>query len=289
MTTLLAHSAATGAHHEAWLVFTLDRARARGQIRAAGGGDAGAMSVLIRQLTAVTPAVGGAHLEITHWVGIRELAAVVRTAFDPSAVGPLAARTGVVDGEDSAPVEPGLAPRLAGPAAAETRWSSYRHDSGISVTYEVQNWPRSGVPAWFLRPVLTAHHTARRSVALVVEPIGARRAEQTVMRARTRRAVAVGLRHKTGQLVPEHERQALAEAEAQDRLRAEGHGLVRFVAYLTVTVTNAGDLDLACSELETDAGQCGLEVRRLWGAQDIGFYAGALPLGLGLPKMRSWA
>ena len=43
-----------------------------------------------RQLAAVTPAVGGAHLEITHWVGIRELAAVVRTAFDPSAVGPLA-------------------------------------------------------------------------------------------------------------------------------------------------------------------------------------------------------
>lgn len=289
VTTLLAHSAATGAHHEAWLVFTLDRARARGQIRAAGGGDAGALSVLTRQLAAVTPAVGGAHLEITHWVGVRELAAVLRTAFDPSAVGPLAARTGDTSVNESDPVPSGLDPRLAGPAAAETRWISYRHDSGISVTYEVQNWPRSGVPAWFLRPVLTAHHTARRSFALVVEPIGARRAEQAVMRARTRRSVAVGLRHKTGQLVPEHERQALAEAETQDRLRADGHGLVRFVAYLTVTVTDPAALDLACSELETDAGQCGLEVRRLWGAQDIGFYAGALPLGLGLPKMRSWA
>jgi hypothetical protein len=287
VTTLLAHSVATGAQHEAWLVFTLDRARARSQVRAAGGGDAGALSVLMRHLAAVTPAVGGAHLEITHWVEVRELAAVVRTAFDPSAVGPLAARDGHTAEPTALPA--GVDPRLAGPAAAAARWSHYRHDSGISVTYEVQQWPRSGVPAWFLRPVLTAHHSARRSVALIVEPIGARRAEQTVMRARTRRAVAVGLRHKTGQLVPEHERQALAEAEDQDRLRAAGHGLVRFVAYLTVTVTDPAALDLACSELETDAGQCGLEVRRLWGAQDIGFYAGALPLGLGLPKMRSWA
>ncbi|WP_019874033.1 SCO6880 family protein [Sporichthya polymorpha] len=285
VTTLLEHSAATGAQHEAWLVLTLDRARARGQIRAAGGGDAGALAVLTRQLAAVTPAVGGAQLEITHWLGVRELAAVVRTAFDPSAVGPLAGRSSLVEGA----LAPGLDPRLAGPAAADARWSYYRHDSGFSVTFEVLNWPRAGVPAWFLRPILTAHHTARRSVALVVEPIGARRAEQTVMRARTRRSVAVGLRHKTGQLVPEHERQALAEAEDQDRLRAAGHGLVRFVAYLTVTVTDGAALDLACSELETDAGQCGLDVRRMWGAQDIGFYAGALPLGLGLPKMRSWA
>lgn len=288
--SLMSQSTLTGAAHDAWLTLTLDAARARTQIRAAGGGDAGAVTFLVRQLAALSTAIGGAHLEIEQWLGVRDLAEVVRTAFDPSAAAPLATRrdpggTGCgAPGPDA--LAPGVDPRLAGPAAAETTWSHYRHDGGHSVTYQVQDWPRVGVPAWFLRPVLTAAHTARRSVALMVEPIPAREAERTVMRARTKRSVAVGLRHRTGQLVPERERQALEEADTQDRQRAEGHGLVRFVAYLTVTVTDPADLDLACSELETDAGQAGLEVRRLWGAQDVGFFAAAMPLGLGLPKRR---
>jgi hypothetical protein len=177
-------------------------------------------------------------------------------------------------------------PRLCGPAAAEATWGHYRHDGAWSVTYLVQDWPRTGMPAWFLRPVLTAQHTARRSFALHLEPIPAREAEKVVMRARTKRAVAVSLRQKSGQLVPEHERIAEHDAHVQDAQRAEGHGLVRFVGYLTVTVEDPDHVDLACSELETDAAQAGLEVRRLWGAQDVGFAAAALPLGFGLPKRR---
>jgi hypothetical protein len=102
-----------------------------------------------------------------------------------------------------------------------------------------------------------------------------------------KRSVAVRMRQRSGQLVPEHERLALAQADTQDRQRAEGHGLVRFVGYLTVTVTNPADLDLVCSQLETDAHQAGLEVRRMWGLQDVGFFAAATPLGFGLPKRRT--
>ena len=284
---LLAQSVVSSASHEAWLVLTLDATRARTQIRTAGGGDVGALAVLVRQLAAASAAIGGAHLEITRWLEVRELAEVVRTAFDPSSTAPLATRRGLrASALTPTPLEPGVDPRLAGPGAAEARWGSYHHDSGVSVTYQVQDWPRVGVPAWFLRPILTAQHSARRSFALHIEPVAPRAAEKAVMRARTKRAVAVGLRQKSGQLVPEHERQALLEAEDQDRQRAEGHGLVRFVAYLTVTVTDPTLLDLSCSELETDAAQCGLEVRRLWGAQDVGFFAAAMPLGLGLPKTR---
>ncbi|MGQ0631958.1 MAG: SCO6880 family protein [Sporichthyaceae bacterium] len=285
--TLITQSVVSSAAHEAWIVLSLDATRARAQIRGAGGGDVGALAVLVRQLSAVSSAIGGAHLEITRWLAVRELAEVVRTAFDPTSTGPLSTRRSVRRPTDHPEaLAPGVDLRLAGPAAAEARWGSYRHDSGLSVTYHVQEWPRVGVPAWFLRPVLTAQHCARRSFALHVEPVAPRAAEKAVMRARTKRTVAVGLRRKSGQLVPEHERQALLEAEDQDRQRAEGHGLVRFVAYLTVTVTDPALLDLACSELETDAAQCGLEVRRLWGAQDVGFFAAAMPLGLGLPKTR---
>jgi hypothetical protein len=278
---LTAQARVTGAAHDAWLVLTMDATRARMQIRSSGGGEVGALAVLVRQLGGASAAIGSAHLEIIDWLTVRDLAEVVRTAFDPSAAAPLAARRASREGVPS-----GVDPRLAGPAAAAAEWGHYRHDGAWSVTYGIQDWPRTGVPAWFLRPVLSAQHTARRSFALHVEPVGAREAEKVVMRARTKRAVAVRLRQRSGQLVPEHERLAEAEAHAQDAQRAEGHGLVRFVGYLTVTVEDPSGLDVACSELETDAAQAGLEVRRLWGAQDVGFFAAALPVGLGLPKRK---
>jgi hypothetical protein len=267
---LLAQVRVTGSQQTSWLVLTMDPARARTQVGVAGGGEVGALAFLVRQLAAASSAIGAAHLEVEGWVGVRELAEVIRTAFDPTC---------------SNPVDP----RHAGPAAAEVHWAHYRHDSGFSVSYEIAEWPRVGVPAWFLRPLLSAQLSARRSFALVAEPVPPRRAERMVMRARTKRAVAIGLRRRTGQLVPEHEMQALAEAELMDRHHAAGHGLVRFVGYVTVTVTDAEILPLACSELENDAAQSGLTVRRLWGAQDVGFHAAALPLGLGLPKARCWA
>ncbi len=106
------------------------------------------------------------------------------------------------------------------------------------------------------------------------------------MRERTARDVAVRVRQRTGQVVPEHERAALARAQAQDAERAAGHGLVRFTACATVTVTVAGELEDACAALEADAAAARIELRRMWFAQDTGFAMGALPLGLGLPRRR---
>jgi hypothetical protein len=106
------------------------------------------------------------------------------------------------------------------------------------------------------------------------------------MRERTARHVAVSMRHKSGQIVPEHEKAALHRAEAQDAERAAGHGLVRFSAYVTVTVTDPADLEDACSALEADASGARIELQRLWFAQDVGFACGALPVGMGLPKKR---
>jgi hypothetical protein len=78
----------------------------------------------------------------------------------------------------------------------------------------------------------------------------------------------------------------LNRAEAQDHARAAGHGICRFTALAAVTVTDPGDLDEACAELEADAAMARIEVRRLWGAQDSGFAAACLPLGQGLPTRR---
>lgn len=284
---LLATATLATSDREAYLAFTLDARRAARTIKHAGGGDIGAAAVLTRQVRALAGSVSGADLQIEAWLGPRELAEVIRTAFDPHSGRHLAERraaaTGPLAGGDGLPA--GVDPAVAGPAAAEAQPGAYVHDGARSVTFWVHDWPRNEVYATALAPLL-GEGQHRRAFSLHVEPLGPREAEREVMRERTARSVAVRMRQRSGQIVPEHEQQALDRARAQDVERAAGHGLVRFAAYVTVTVDNPDDLEDACAALEADAAAARIELRRMWFAQDIGFVMSALPLGFGLPRKR---
>ena len=287
---LLASSRLSTARREAYLSVTIDARRAGGAIRAAGGGDAGAAAVLIRQLRALPQALSSAELEVEEWLGARDLAEVIRTAYDPSSQIPLAARralaaTAAMAGTPGATAEPGAALTQSGPVHAQAHPGRYVHDGAVSVSYWVEAWPQSGAYCTSLAPLL-ADATSRRSVAMVFEPLAPRAAERAVMHERTARHVAVRMRQRTGQIVPEHERTAMERAAGQDAERAAGHGLVRFTGYATVTVTDPGDLEDACAALEADAAAARIELRRMWFCQDSGFGVGALPLGFGLPRRR---
>lgn len=276
--------------HEAYLAISLSQPRARSAIRAAGGGDTGAAAVLIREVGAALDRMRSAGIEVRRWLGVRDLAEVIRTAFDPHAAGPRAAHRAAAGDPAWAGTPPGVDPELAGPAAAEAKLGSYQHDGGYSVTYQVYEWPRSPVAAGGLVPVLRSTATARRAIAMVYEPLPPSQAERAVLGDITRSSFSVSMRQRTGGLVRTSERQALADAQRQEAENALGHGLVRFAGYLTVTVTDPQRLEEACAELEADAaGQgCRLILRRLWMAQDAAF-AATLPLGLGLPSTRAWA
>jgi hypothetical protein len=286
---LLGAAPAAACRREAYVAVTLDGHRAKGPIRAAGGGDAGAAAVLVRHLRALTQALGGADLPVEDWLGARDLAEVIRTAYDPDAAWPLDARRAIAASAaargHSAMLAPGVVPRHAGPVHAEALPGRYVHDGGVSVSYWVQEWPRSGAWCTVLAPLLAATGGARRSVSLVYEPLPPRAAQRAVLRDRTARQVAVRMRQRTGQVVPEDERAAVAMAAGQDAERAAGHGLVRFTGYATVTVTNPRALPDACASLEADAAAARIGLGRLWFAQDTGF-ACTLPLGLGLPRRR---
>ncbi len=299
---LLATSTLATCQREAYLTVVMDERRAGPAIRGAGGGPQGAATVLLRQIRALSLAIDGAELRIEGWLGPRDLAEVIRTAFDPHAQTPLAERraaaapvTVTPNRPPSAPARtpvhpphglpPGVTPGLAGPAAAEARPGMYLHDGATSVSYWVHSWPRSQVYCTALAPLL-GDGLHRRSFGMIIEPLSPRTAEREVMRERTARHVAVRMRQRTGQIVPEHEQAAMDRARAQDAERAAGHGLVRFTGYTTVTVTDPADLDDACAALEADAAAARTEIRRMWFAQDAGFAMGALPLGLGLPKRR---
>jgi hypothetical protein len=287
---LLATSTLASSQRESYLAFTMDERRAASQIKAAGGGEAGACTVLARHLRALAPAVTGADLRISGWLAPRDLAEVLRTAFDPDAARELEARRAAWQaatqaGQEPGGLPPGVPPQAAGPAAAQADPGRYVHDGGVSVTYWIQDWPRHQVYATALMPLL-AESLHRRSFSIHAEPLGPRSAERHVMRERTARDVAIRMRQRTGQVVPEHERQAMARAQAQDAERAAGHGLLRFTGFVTVTVTDRSQIDDGCAALEADAAAAGIEARRMWFAQDIGFAVSALPLGMGVPRKR---
>ncbi|WP_371801579.1 SCO6880 family protein [Streptomyces sp. NBC_01732] len=283
---LMAGAGPTATIRETFLSVTLSSSRARLAIKGAGGGQVGAAAVLVRELGAMHSALSSAGLQINEWLTPRGVAQAIRTAYDPESQLALAASNAAAQDTHWEGVEPGVDPELAGPAAAETGWGTYRHDGAWTVSYQVRGFPQSEVYATFLQPLLKPRQNARRSLSLVYEPIGPAKARQELAREKTKREAARGLRAKTGRAESEDERREAMTARAQDVARASGHGVVRLTALVAVTVTHLDQLETACAELQADASSAGLVLRRIWGAQDDAFTASALPLGLGLPDRR---
>ena len=232
---LLATATLTTSRREAFLAFTMDARRARAQIRAAGGGDRGAAAVLVRHLRGLHQAIGGADLEVEDWLGTRDLAEVIRTAFDPRLpAAPGARRAAAASaggrGAAGAAAPPGVSPDLAGPGLRRgpARPLPPRR-RGERVVLGARLAPARCTPPRWRRCSGDGSH--RRSFAIIFEPLSPRAAERAVMRERTARHVAVRMRQRTGQIVPEHERAAMERALRQDAERAAGHGLVRFTGY----------------------------------------------------------
>ncbi|MGW9436714.1 SCO6880 family protein [Streptomyces sp. NPDC055607] len=271
---------------ETYLSITLSASRARLAVKGAGGGQIGAAAVLVREINAMAGSLSSAGLQVVEWLPPRGVAQTIRTAFDPEAQLALSARNTAAEDPHWEGAAKGVDPELAGPAATETIWGLYRHDGAWTVSYQVRGFPQSEVYATFLQPLLRPRSNARRSLSLVYEPIGPAKARQELAREKTKRDAARKLRAKTGRAESEDERREAETARAQDAARASGHGVVRLTALIAVTVTDLEQLETACSELQADASSAGLEIRRVWGAQDDAFTVAALPLGQGLPDRR---
>ncbi|MCG0066007.1 PrgI family protein [Streptomyces tricolor] len=286
LTELMEGAGPAATTRETYLSVTLSASRARLAVKGAGGGQVGAAAVLVRELHAMHSALSSASLQVVEWLAPRALAQVVRTAYDPEAQMMLATRNAAAQSPDWQGLPSGVDPQLAGPAYAETDWGVYRHDGAWTVSYQVRTWPQADVYATFLQPLLRPRENARRSLSILYEPIGPRRARQDLAREKARRQSARQLRAKTGRDESAEELIEAEKARAQDIARATGQGVVRLTAVLAVTVTDLEELETACAELQADAAASGLELRRMWGAQDVGFATAALPLGQGLPDRR---
>jgi hypothetical protein len=102
-----------------------------------------------------------------------------------------------------------------------------------------------------------------------------------VAQARTADLADGELRRRGGFLVTARQVREKEGVEHRDTELADGHAQYRFSGYLSVTADTREELRDGCAAIEQAAGQARLELRRLYGEQDVAFSA-VLPLGRGL-------
>lgn len=199
-----------------------------------------------------------------------ELAEAIRCAYDPAAAPAL----------DSARA---MAQSVAfpwdevGPVAAHATWDAYRHDSGLSVTWEMTAAPRGEVYSSVLTHLLDAHPDIdRKRVALLYRPHDSAAAARIV--ERDKKAAATRVR-ESGKRVRDRDLVNLESATKAAREEARGAGLANFGLVVTATVTDPDRLPVAVAAVDNLAATARVGLRRVHGSQDSAFAFG-LPLGL---------
>jgi hypothetical protein len=227
---------------------------------------AAASALLRRELRLLRGQLDAADVTVDGCLTTADLTRVIREAIDPQAVRGAGHKP-------EAEVEPW-------PLAVDEGWSAYRSDGAWHATYWIAEWPRIEVGPDFLSPLLLGS-SGRRSVSLVMTPIGPVEAARQVEAARTADAADEQLRQRAGFLATARRRRQAEGVMRRESELAEGHGEFRFSGYVTVTVAERGELDDACAEVEQCARQANLELRRLYGQQQEAF-TWTLPIARGL-------
>lgn len=271
---LVDHAGPSAPQHETFLVVSIAAAKARRAIRQAGGGDEGAVKVLLRELSALRRNLASAEVVVDGVLTPRLLPAAIRTAFDPNS------RVGLARRAAAAGEEPGTMPSNAWPLATEASWSAYRTEDVWHATYWITQWPRTPVGADFLAPLLLGT-LGMRSIALTMEPVSPHRAHREVERQVVKSQADEELRNRAGFATTARRRRAQEAVARREHELADGHADYRLAGYVTVTAATLEQLETACGEVEQAAQQAFLELRRLHGQQDLAF-TWTLPLGRGL-------
>ena len=274
---LASRAPAVSKDHELFICLQIDAKRAWRQIKRAGGPhgpDAGACTVLLRELEALAEQLAAADVKVIGPVRPGMLASAIRIAFDPWSR-PGLARLAATD-----PERDGIDEVAAWPVATEASWGTYRTDGALHATYWIAGWPRGEVGAAFLSPLLLNAQMAR-AVAVTLESISPMKAVREVEAARTSDLADQELRGRLG-FIETARRRRLAEAtERREEEFADGHAAVRFAGYVTVSAREPEELERNCAEIEHAAQMARLELRRLYGQQEEAFTY-TLPLCRGL-------
>ncbi|MFC9131371.1 SCO6880 family protein [Streptomyces sp. NPDC057099] len=266
---LVASVGPAAAPHETYLAISLDLKAARRLIRQAGGGLPGAFTVMEQTTASVAQAARNAGLMVTGWLTSREIAAVIRTAYDPHALAALQqwSDTGSAEAD----------PAAAGPVVQIEEYDRLATDSARHATYWVENWPRTEASAGFLHGIMFTAGV-RRSLSLIYVPQGLESALRDVQRRKAAIVADAHERARRGQVDSEEDSVEYADVKTRERQLIAGHADVALTGLVTVTAATDALLDAACAQIETHAVTSGVDLRRLNYQQPDAFALSALPL-----------
>lgn len=250
--------------HRTTISLALDMKAANRAIKAAGRGMDGAVAVLRGDMATLADSLRSADLRAGEWLSAAELAAMIRTAYDPDAT--LDARS-----------DPGANLAHAGPLAVSEHWEYLRHDSAFSAVLWISEWPRIDVPPDFLHHLIFAPDV-RRTLSLVVHPLATDEALRQIRKEKTEAVADATQKAKVGQIADLSDAQEYADLQARERSVVSGHTDVEFSGFVTVTASTLEGLEAARSVVTRAASQAACEVRPLYGRQLQGFVLAALPL-----------
>jgi len=288
---LLGAEASAPLRHEVLLAVSVHAGRAARAVKAVGGGDTGACALLLREVAALRRRLTDASIEVGAVLAPDELVAVVRGAYDGCAV-PAPSSPSSRESSARSPVGAGAPGREGAhrrrspqgpwpwPMGMAAEWSRLRVDDTWHATYWVAEWPRTDAGPDFLGPLLLSSEV-RRSMAVVMEPLGPIAAARKVEQARTADIADAELRRRGGFLATARRRREEEILVRREIELADGHAQYRFTGYVTVSASDSDALEEACGRVEQGAGQAGLELRRCYGDQADAFMC-TLPLGRGL-------
>jgi len=272
---------------EAFVTIVLGEDRISKPAKEAGGGIDGRARVLHGAMAEVESRLRGAMgcTEVT-WLDSPALAVAIRTGFAPGDSAALIAAE--VAAQQNPAVATGIPMAAAGPTRAVSEMRHYNHDGWSSVTDTIL-LPERGAILGALAPVLAPTTPGERRALTVFYPaIGQGRADRLSQRAEMSAITGSELRRATGRLARAKQRRVEARAMGLDEKLAKGRALVRPCAAATVTVPNTWQVSEFGRRLDASIRIPGFIPLRLDLAQDSGFAAAAIPLGVGLPRARGW-
>ncbi|MFF2013156.1 SCO6880 family protein [Streptomyces sp. NPDC058195] len=268
---LLQSAGPAAAPHEAYVAVSLDTKAARRLINQAGGGLTGAFSVLAQLTSTFDQAARTAGLTPTGWLTAHEIAAVVRTSYDPKALATL--------DRWSTAGRPEAEPAAAGPVVVVEKADHIATDSAVHATYWVENWPRTETSAGFLHQLLFTGGV-RRTLSLSYEPKNLDAALRDVQRKKSSVIADAAERARRGQVDSEADSIEYQDIKSRERQLIAGHADVALTGLLTVSADTEDELRTACAVVETAAVGAQLDLRPLTWQQAEAFTAAALPLAL---------
>ncbi|GAA0286017.1 type VII secretion protein EccE [Streptomyces polychromogenes] len=266
---LLAVAGPAAAPHESYVALALDMKAARRLINQAGGGLSGAFAVLTQLASTFDQAARHSGLVPTGWLSAEEVAAVIRTAYDP-------ASSAALD-RWSQSGRPQAAPAAAGPVVLVEKADSIRTDSAHHATFWIENWPRIETSPGFLHQLLFTSGV-RRTLSLTYDPKALDAALKDVQRRKATVIADAAERQRKGQVDSEEDAVEYADIKERERQLIAGHADVGLTGLVTVSADSHEELNAACAAIETAAVSALVDLRPLTWQQAEAFTSAALPL-----------